>query len=125
MRNHSYVNEEKFLEFIQLPLDTTVVMMNLLKFKDYVPETGLSGEDSYKVYLKEATPYFRLANAEVLFMGKPKTMLIGPEDEDLWDKVLIIRYHTISSFLGMINVEGFPKHLRTQALEDSRLIHCE
>jgi uncharacterized protein (DUF1330 family) len=118
------INEEQFKAFVKLPKDTSVVMLNLLKFKELVTETGLSGADSYKEYMKKATPFFINAEAEILFMGKENTMLIGPEDEGLWDKILLIKYKTISDFLEMIQAEGYPSHLRNQALEDSRLIHC-
>ena len=119
------INQKQFKAFTQLPEDTPVVMLNLLKFKDRVTETGLSGAESYKEYMRQAAPFFAKADAEILFLGKPQTMLIGPEDEDLWDKVLIIKYNTISGFLGMVQAEGYPSHLRAQALEDSRLIHCK
>ena len=118
------INQEQFKTFAQLPMDTSVVMLNLLKFKDEVPETGLSGEESYKGYMRAATPFFAKANAEVLYIGKPQSTLIGPEDEILWDKVLLVKYNTIADFLGMVKAEGYPSHLRAQALEDSRLINC-
>ena len=119
------INQEQFKVFMQLPMDTPVVMLNLLRFKDRVPETGLSGAASYKEYMKQATPFFSKANAEILFMGKPQKMLIGPIDENLWDKVLLIKYNAIADFLGMVLSEGYPSHLRTQSLSDSRLIHCK
>ncbi len=126
MEKQSYleINPEQFKIFMQLAMDTPVVMMNLLKFKNTVPETGLSGVASYKEYMRQAAPFFAKANAEVLFLGKPKTMLIGPKDEGLWDKILLIKYNTIAGFLGMVKAEGYPSHLRAQALNDSRLIHC-
>lgn len=123
-RTYLEINREQFRTFRQLPMDTPVVMLNLLNFKELVPETGLSGETSYKEYMRQATPFFTKAGAEVLFFGKPQAMLIGPEDEGLWDKVLLVKYNTIAGFLGMVKAEGYPSHLRKQALDDSRLIHC-
>lgn len=127
MEQESYteINTEQFKKFVQLPMNTPVVMLNLLRFKDKVSETGLSGEAAYKEYMKQATPFFSKAGAEILYMGKPQTTLIGPENEDLWDKMLLVKYHTISGFLGMVQAEGYPAHIRKQALEDSRLIHCD
>lgn len=119
------INQEQFKTFKQFAIDTPVVMLNMLKFKIRVPETGLSGEEAYKEYMRQATPFFSKADAEILFLGKPQTMLIGPEDEDLWDKVLLIKYNTIAGFIDMVQAAGYPSHLRAQALEDSRLIHCE
>ncbi len=124
-QSHLEINQEQFKAFVQLPLDTPVVMLNLLKFKDQVSETGLTGAESYKNYMKAATPFFAKAKAEVLYMGKPQMMLIGPQDETMWDKVLLVKYHSIADFLGMVQSEGYPSHLRAQALEDSRLIHCK
>ncbi|MBU2945276.1 DUF1330 domain-containing protein [Zobellia uliginosa] len=118
------INEKEFSAFVKLPKDNSVVMLNLLKFKERVSETGLSGADSYKEYMKKATPFFIKAEADILFMGKESTMLIGPGNEGLWDKILLIKYNSISHFLEMIQSEGYPSHLRKQALEDSRLIHC-
>jgi len=123
--SHLEINKEQFKAFVQLPMDTEVVMLNLLKFKDSVPETGLSGAESYKGYMKAAMPFFAKANAEILYMGKPQRTLIGPEVEALWDKILLIKYNTIADFLGMVQAEGYPSHLRAWALEDSRLVHCE
>lgn len=119
------INKAQFDAFKKLALNTPVVMLNLLKFKDEVPETGLSGEVAYKEYMRQATPFFEKADAEVLFLGKPQTMLIGPSNEALWDKVLLIKYKTIAGFLTMVQAEGYPAHLRARALEDSRLIHCQ
>lgn len=124
MKAYLEINPEQFKAFAQLPMNTPLVMLNLLRFKELVPESGLSGAESYKEYMKAATPFFAKANAEVLYMGKPQSMLIGPEDDNLWDKVLLIKYNTIADFLGMVKAEGYPSHLRAQALEDSRLIHC-
>lgn len=127
MEKQSYleINKEQLKAFMQLPVDTPVVMLNLLKFKNEVVATGFSGEESYKEYMKQANPFFQKANAEILFLGKPQTMLIGPEDEDLWDMVLLIKYKAITDFLGMVQAEGYPAHLRKQALDDSRLIQCK
>lgn len=127
METKSYIeiNKEQFEAFRQLPEDTPVVMLNLLKFKDEVIETGRSGSDSYKEYMKAAMPFFEKAKAEVLYLGKLQRTLIGPEDDGLWDKILLIKYPSITNFLGMVQAEGYPSHLRTQALEDSRLIHCK
>lgn len=126
MEKQSYleINKEQFKTFVQLPMNTPVVMLNLLKFKDMVSETGLSGAESYAAYMRQATPFFEKAGAEVLFIGNPQTMLIGPEDQILWDKMLLVKYNTIAGFLGMVQAEGYPAHLRKQALNDSRLIHC-
>ncbi|WP_084684699.1 hypothetical protein [Maribacter forsetii] len=123
--SHHKINQEQLKAFSLLPAGKPVVMMNLLKFKDTVAETGLSGAESYKEYMKAAMPYFQKANAEILYMGKPQRILIGPEDEALWDKILLVKYNSTADFLWMIKAEGYPTHFRDQSLQDSRLIQCD
>lgn len=127
MEKKSYIeiNPEQVQAFMQTPHDEPVVMLNLLKFKDRVAETNLSGEASYKEYMKQATPFFNKANAEILFYGQPKHMLIGPEDDVLWDRMLVVKYKTMIDFVHMIRDKAYPLKLRAQSLTDSRLIHCE
>lgn len=118
------INEKQYEELMLLPADKPLTMMNLLKFKDFVSETGMSGEASYDEYLIAAAPFLGKANAKFIFVGKPKSMLIGPDYEELWDKMVLVRYPSINCFFGMINLEGYPLELREQALFDSRLIFC-
>lgn len=127
MKTTSYkaINKEQLKAFSILPADKPVVMINLLKFKETVAETGLSGVESYKGYMKAAMPYFQKANAEILYLGKPQRTLIGPEDEALWDKILLVKYKSTADFLEMVKAEGYPTQLRDQALLDSRLIQCD
>lgn len=109
----------------ELPADEELMMLNLLKYKASVGEAGLSGEAAYREYMKAATPFFKLAEAEVVFFGRPQASLIGPEDEELWDDVLIIKYKSPASFENMVKAEGYPSELRELALLDSRLIYCK
>lgn len=122
---HLSVNQEQIQAFAALPDNEPIVMLNLVKYKDFVEETGLTGEQSYQQYMEKATPFFMKANADILFFGRPMAMLIGPVDEDLWDDVLVVKYNKPMDFLGMVQAEGYPAHLRAQALKDSRLIHCK
>lgn len=118
------MNPNQVSDFAKGQSKDAVVMLNMVKYKALVPETGKTGKESYTEYMRQATPFFLNANAEIVFYGSPKHMLIGPEDESLWDDVLIIKYNSVSDFMTMIMAKGYPSHLREQALEDSRLIHC-
>ena len=52
-------------------------------------------------------------------------MLIGPEDQELWDDVLLVKYRNIREFFKMTQAKGYPSDLREQSLQDSRLIYCK
>jgi hypothetical protein len=118
------MNPDQVSDFVNSASGKPVVMLNMVKYKVLVSETGMTGKESYKEYMRQATPFFLKANAEIVFYGSPKHMLIGPEAHTLWDDVLIVKYNSVSDFMSMIMAEGYPSHVREQSLEDSRLIHC-
>jgi hypothetical protein len=118
------MNPDQVSDFAKSASKDSVVMLNMVKYKALVPETGMTGKESYTEYMRQATPFFLKVNAEIVFYGSPKHMLIGPAEDTLWDDVLIIKYNSVSDFMTMIMADGYPSELREQALEDSRLIHC-
>jgi len=110
---------------LALPADEELLMLNLLKYRDNVEGASNSGAEVFRAYMKAAFPFLKQAKAEVVFFGKPQTILIGPEDETLWDDVLIVKYPSPGSFLHMVQAEGYPLEQRKRALQDSRLIYCK
>ncbi len=104
---------------------TPLHMINYLRYKEADEVTGKSGRAIYKEYMEKAIPFFQKINANISFKGQPMSMMIGPEDEELWDEVLIVTYATKHDFLNLIQMEGYPGHIRKQALSDSRIIFCK
>lgn len=125
METYIQVNPDEFQKFKNTTNGEPVIMLNLLRYKDRVEENGETGKESYSKYLNAASPFLQKVNAEVLFFGTPKHMLIGPADEELWDAIIVVKYNSFSDFMGMAKAEGYPSHLRERALLDSRLIHCK
>ncbi len=119
------LTKEQLKAFIELPADGPFKMLNLLKFKDKVEGSEMSGADAYKKYMKAALPFFETSKAKIIFFGAPQFTLIGPPEEVLWDKILIIEYAEKNDFVKMITTPGYPAPLRNVGLEDSRLIFCK
>ncbi len=124
--NDPYVNvtTKQFEDFSAFPLEGPFEMLNLLKFKDKVVETGTTGVEVYAQYMNAVIPFFIASKAKIIYQGKPIFNLIGPENYNEWDKILIIEYASKKDFLRMITAEGYPAKLRSLALQDSRLIVC-
>ena len=118
------VSSKQFQDFSALPVDGAFQMLNLLKFKEKVEETGVTGAEAYAQYMQAVLPFFQKSNAKIVYQGKPMFNLIGPESSLEWDKILIVEYASKEDFLKMITAEGYPAKMRGQALEDSRLILC-
>lgn len=125
MEAHITINPAEFQRFKDEVGNHPITMLNLLKYKEQVKETGETGKVAYGKYMNAAAPFLKSVGAEVLFFGAPKHMVIGPSDEELWDAVLLVRYNSFTDFMSMVKAEGYPAHLRDRALRDSRLIHCK
>ncbi len=121
---HIEVTPEQIQGFAELPVDGAFQMLNLLKFKEKVVDAEVSGKEAYAEYMQAVVPFFQKSNAKIVFMGKPMLTIIGPQNELEWDKVLIVEYASKEDFINMISSKEYPSHLRSRALEDSRLILC-
>jgi len=123
-QKHTGITQKQFHDFMEFPVEGSFQMINLLKFKDVVEETGTSGAEAYAQYMNAMLPFFENTNAKVVYQGKPVFGLIGPEDTVECNKVLIVAYQSKQEFIGMITKKGYPAEMRSRALVDSRLILC-
>lgn len=123
--------EEAYAAMQALPMDQTIQMLNLVRFKevaDYSPESGFAdkgwtGEEAYAEYGRNVSPILSASGGEPIYSGTPQLSLIGPEHEK-WDAVFIIEYPNVQSFLGFVSDPDYVSHAfhRTAAIADSRLI---
>ena len=125
MESFISVNQDEFQKFRNEVGNGPLVMLNLLKYQEVVEETGETGKAAYSAYLNAAAPFLEKVDAQVLFFGTPEHMLIGPQDQEWWDAVIVVQYNSFADFYTMATAEGYPSHLRARALSDSRLIHCK
>ncbi len=124
--------QEAGRDFVMRRIQGKVVMLNLLRFRaiaDYTespelaPESPISGEEAYQLYIKHTLPFLQESGGEILFMGDGGSYLIGPSDER-WDAVLLVQQSSVESFLAFESNQAYLKGIghRTAALEDSRLL---
>jgi len=125
METYLNADPQAFMAFKKSVPEGPITMLNYLRYKTTVEETGESGKAAYSAYLNAATPFLKKVGAEVLFFGAPKHMVIGPAEEALWDAVLVVKYASITDFIVMVQDKAYPAHLRKRALSDSRLIYCK
>lgn len=122
VKTHIEVTSDKIKGFTELPLEGAFQMINLLKFKEQVENTEMTGSQVYAQYLQAVMPFFKQSKAKIIYHGKPHFNIIGPDERLEWDKILIIEYASKQEFINMVTSEGYPEDLRNRALEDSRLI---
>ncbi len=127
MSNDLYtdINPVALKALADYPNDQPLYMLNYMKYAPLDPQTGKTGREIYKEYLEKASPFFQDINARITFKAIPSLTIIGPQDEELWDEVLIVTYDTKADFFNLIQKEGYPGHVRKKALADSRIIFCK
>ncbi len=118
---------EQIARLVQSEHDGPVVMLNLLRFADRAAgDAGTSGADSYETYGDQMREIMAERGIKLLWRGRPDSVLIGDDDGDAWDLVLLVEYPSRKAFIEMATSEEYEKvgEHRTAALLDSRLIAC-
>ena len=127
MKSNIDPSQDQFSEFKSLPRDTEIMMLNLIELKQtasYDEENlVVSGAEAYTRYSEESGPIFRRVGGEILWRGKPESVLIGPESEH-WDIAFIAKYPNAAAFLEMVTDPAYQAIVfhRQAAVKDSRLI---
>lgn len=117
---------KQFEAFKNLPRDTPVMMLNLIKLRAqsvYPDGKIVSGEEAYRAYGRESYPIFNRVGGEIICRGKPECVVIGPSDE-CWNIAFIARYPSADAFMEMVADADYQAAVvhRQVAVEDSRLI---
>ncbi|MEM9013199.1 MAG: DUF1330 domain-containing protein [Pseudomonadota bacterium] len=116
----------QFDAFKGLPRDKPVMMLNLLRLKaqaSYEDGREATGREAYGAYSAASAPIFAGVGGEIIWRGRPETVVVGPEAEH-WHLGFIARYPTAAAFLQMVTSPDYQAIVfhRQAAVEDSRLI---
>lgn len=129
--NHVDPERAQFDAFKTLPRDTTIHMLNLVRFKDKatypddhpLAARQLSGAEAYANYGKDSGPVFQRVGGSIVWRGSMEAMLIGPTHEK-WDAMFVAEYPNSGAFLEMVTDPVYRVAVihRQAAVETSRLI---
>ena len=85
---------EQVKRIAQSDIEGPVVMLNLLRYektaKDENGAEGLSGRGSYERYGEEMREIMEKTGAKVVWRGRADSVVIGNDDADAWDMVLLV-----------------------------------
>ncbi len=115
--------------------NTLIVMLNLVRYKeqadygDRAEFAPCSGREAY--YQRYAPAFAKIAecsettkNFQVMFVGAVLARLVGPNDEN-WDDVVLVEYPNWAAFRGIVESPEYQRDAaphRRAALADWRLI---
>ncbi|MEN9682304.1 MAG: hypothetical protein RLZZ427_55 [Pseudomonadota bacterium] len=117
--------------FKDLPRDTPIQMLNLIKFRDLAdyPEghpnhgQGLTGREAYAIYKQGFTKLVADDGAAMIWDAPLECTVTGPAGE--WDEAFVMGYPNSAAFMAMVKNAEYIRDVvphRTAALADSRLI---
>ena len=124
---HIKPTREQITRLFESQDDGPVVMLNLLRFAERAAdEPGKSGADSYETYGDQMREIMAERGIKLLWRGRADSVVIGDDDGDAWDMVLLVEYPSRKVFLEMGASKEYEKvgEHRTAGLADSRLIAC-
>ncbi len=132
MTGHVEPTTEQLARFLADDPGGTVVMLNLLRYlevADYseaaglAPESPISGREAYQRYSEGVLPILAGIGGSIEMMGACHGTLIGREDEQ-WDDIVLVRYPDSTAFVSMVSSAEYVaiQGHRTAALADSRLV---
>ena len=109
-----------------------IVMLNLLKFhvkadytnlKELKPKSEISGEEAYHLYMENTLPELKNIGSKIIYYGKSRNFLIGPESEN-WDAVLLMEHESVEKFMAFSQSKVYLNNVghRMAGLADSRLL---
>jgi uncharacterized protein (DUF1330 family) len=108
-----------------VPADGPFALVNLLRFADDVVLDGhsMSGAQAYEHYVAQIEPALVRAGGRPAFLGRARTVLIGPPDER-WDHVAVVCYPSREAFERVVSSDEYraAARYRAAALADARLI---
>ncbi len=124
-------SRENFQVFKDLPRDTPIQMLNLIKLRELAdyPEghpsygKGLTGAEAYAIYKAGFQKLVAGSGAAMIWHPPLECVVTGPADE--WDEIFVMGYPNSSAFMAMVKNEEYVRDVlphRTAAVADSRLI---
>jgi uncharacterized protein (DUF1330 family) len=122
---HVEANEAALDAMRLLDPNESVVMLNLLKFRDVALEgygvDGMSGSQAFRRYGELNDAEDVKFGSEPIWMGLAKNTVIGDED---WDLAILVRYPSRQHFIDKLDNAKYREisKVREAALLDSRLV---
>ena len=80
----------------------SVVMVNLMRFRERSLDGDGSGWDAYLRYSALTVPMIKARGGTLLWTGDAKAVALGLEAGNTWDYLALVYYPTLAAFIDMM-----------------------
>ena len=79
-----------------------VVMVNLMRFREYSLDGDGSGWDAYLRYSALTVPLIKARGGTLLWTGDAKAVALGAQEDNRWDYLALVYYPSVTAFIDMM-----------------------
>jgi uncharacterized protein (DUF1330 family) len=79
-----------------------VVMVNLMRFREWSLDGNGSGWDAYLRYSALTVPMIKARGGTLLWTGNARAVALGPQAGNQWDYVALVYYPSVAAFVDMM-----------------------
>jgi uncharacterized protein (DUF1330 family) len=118
--------KEQFSAFAHDEREGEVVMINLLRFSESKASAETTGKAAYKDYSDDVVKMVESRGGKIVWTGQPEHVLIGDDEHDTWDLVVLVSYPSRAAFIDMVTSPTYSEsHThRERGLERTVLLAC-
>jgi len=85
----------------------SVVMVNLMRFRERSLDGDGSGWDAYLRYSALTVPMIKARGGTLLWTGDAKAVALGRQDGHQWDYLALVYYPSVAAFIDMMTSEDY------------------
>ena len=86
----------------ELDQAASVVMLNLMRFRERSLDGNGSGWDAYLRYSALTVPMIKARGGTLLWTGNAKAVALGAQDGNQWDYLALVYYPDVAAFIDMM-----------------------
>jgi len=90
-----------------MELQASVVMVNLMRFRERSLDGDGSGWDAYLRYSALTVPMIKARGGTLLWTGDAKAVALGPEVGNQWDYLALVYYPSVAAFIDMMTSKDY------------------
>ena len=90
-----------------LPDKGPVVMLNLMRFREYSADGKGSGWDAYLRYSALSIKLIKGVGGTIIWAAKAEAIALGSTEQHRWDYAALVRYPSRAAFLSMMESSDY------------------